>query len=823
MDKLSGQLRLRPTRIGFLLRPTDMRSLRRILRLCACLWGGAFNPLIPVCRVVPKAWRREAHVVVPGPALTHGYIGFFEPDVYVEAEAGLADECGIDRITDSRFSRRVVTLDDFVIQDPARLPEFAFGLSVFDLYQNLYATDYKFASRHDRPVVLFEGGGPDATFIEAVAGGFPDDARLSFFRQVYLDAFEPNIQKPSPENWISALQSSAGSPLGFTEHGIDRHPDRSWNPCVFVADPRSPLDMLDLWNLRQFHGNVLPLNMRWLADSRDFLRDFIERHHRPLPGNPNGVMIHTTIEFGRSIDPERVEDISKTILDGLPPRSCVLKTWYDPIWNISLDDMVLRRERAVIEAKSQRLDFSLESTAEPVVTFPSLFPEFAEQFGGNRARWVNVIRLTELVGNSGIALALPSTPRKLLNLRMRRGQDLIVSREGFAIPQRHKDHTQFLRLLRGPNAISEWLRERGIEATPSDSGRIADQLLSAVGGFWGAHVLSDAETIKLLDKMSKSVHIHREGSRSEEYPARTAHVSEWMGLVRRRQQQPFTGRLNLQSFVKAGALRLGLAIDCPHCEYENWYGIGHLNERVVCERCLREYDFPQGTLNFGNAPWRYRVTGPFSVPNYADGAYSTVLALRCLAEGLGGGRNPVTYSSNLNLKIDGQRIEVDFACWYARERITGLSEEPLFVVGETKSFADEAVQDVDVNRLRLIGTKLPGTVLVVAVLKDALSSGERKRIGRLAMWGREPMADGRWTAPVVVLTGMELLAPDSVEHQWTEAGGCRQELAEPGYFRMDNLVTLAELTQQVYLGLPSYVSWYEGRTEKRRGRHKKVR
>jgi hypothetical protein len=770
---------------------------------------------------LPEAWRREPYARVTGRALAQGYIHFFEPDVYVEAQPGLAAECGIDRDSDFGLYKRVVTLEDFLTQEDGRVPEFAFGLSMFDLYRDLYAKEYGFEPRHERQVVLFEGRGTDVPFIEAVSGAFPDDERLSFFRQGYLDAFDPKVQVPNADNWVNALQSSAMNPLTFTRHGIDRHPDGSWDPCVFVVDPKSPLDLLDLWNFRQFYGNVLPFNLDWMTECRDFRREFIERNHRPLPGNPHGVMIHTTVEFGSSIDPELVEEISKTILDGLPPRSWARKEWYDRIWDTHSDDMVARRERALIDAKSQSLDIALDHDREPIATFPSLSPEFAEQFGGHGARWINVASLNDFVGRSGLALTLPSTPLKLMDPRLRFGEALIVSREGFVLPQQYKDHTQYFRPITGQIAITEWLREKGIEASPSESGRITHQVLAAVDGFWGAHILSDGETIKLLDKMSKSVRTHLEGGRVEEYPDRTAHVLSWLDLVARRKARTFAPTLDVQSFVNAGALRLGLAVQCPNCEYENWYGVGQLNERLTCERCLQGYDFPQGTMNFGNTPWRYRVTGPFSVPNYADGAYSTVLALRCLPRGLGSGRHPITYSSNLNLDIAGEKVEVDFSCWYARERMRGHGEEPLFVVGEAKSFADEAVGEADVRRLRLIGTKLPGTVLVIAVLKNELSSREKKRIGRLALWGREPMADGSRRAPVVVLTGTELFAPHHVEHEWRKAGGRRQELTEAAYVRMDNLVTLADLTQQVYLDLPDYWAWFKEHMERRRRRRKK--
>ena len=814
MDKLSGELKLRPTRIGFLLRPGDHRSLRRIVRLCACLWGGTYNPLIPVCRVLPKAWRGDLYSRLTGKSVTQGYLRFFEPDVYVEAQPGLAIECGIDDDSSFGFHSRVVPLDEFVKHESGRAPEFAYGLSIFDVYRELYAKEYRFQPRDERNVVLFDGRSSDMSFIEAVSGAFPKDETLGFIRRGFVDAFKPEIRTPTAANWLDALRRAAGDPLGITRYGIDRHPDRSWNPRVFVVDPTSPLDILDLWNLRLFHDDVLPVNVRWLKECRSSLRRFIERSHRPLPGNDHGLTTHCIVEFGRSIDPEVADQVSEEILGGLPERSWVRKMWYDRIWDTRSDDIVVSTERSVIEARSVRLDIDVESEAEPMVKFPTLSPDFAARLGGQVARWANVLRLTDYFGRSGLALTMPSTPKKLMSPWVRRGRPLIVSREGFVLPQAYKNQSEFFILSRGSVLIVEWLRERGVESRASEAGKVVDQVINAVNGIWGASLLADAETLKLLDKMSKSVRrsVGRDGV--EEYPDRTAGVSEWQGIVRRRKDETFAPRLDVQSFVNAGALKLGLAIRCPNCDCENWYGVSELQERLSCERCLGDYDFPQGTLNFGNTPWRYRVTGPFSVPNYANGAYSTVLTLRCLTSGLGFGRNNLTYCSSLNLDIGGESIEVDFACWYRRDLKLGLSEEPLFVMGEVKSFADKAIQIEDVRRLRLIGAALPGTVLVIAVLKEELSSKERRRLASLALWGRKPLADGRWRAPVVILTGGELFANDGVQRVWREHGGLRSELTKAAYVRMDNLVTLADLTQQVHLNLPSYWSWFENRMDR---------
>jgi hypothetical protein len=75
--------------------------------------------------------------------LADAYIRFFEPDVFVEAEAGLAIEAGIEDL--KRFGwERVAPLRKFVRPEDKRHDDFAFGLSVLDIYKELYAKEFKF-------------------------------------------------------------------------------------------------------------------------------------------------------------------------------------------------------------------------------------------------------------------------------------------------------------------------------------------------------------------------------------------------------------------------------------------------------------------------------------------------------------------------------------------------------------------------------------------------------------------------------------------------------------------------------------------------------
>ena len=583
---------------------------------------------------------------------------------------------------------------------------------------------------------------------------------------------------------------------------------------MFIADPSNPHDLIDLWNLHQFCDQVLPVNVKWLSELRDFLTEIIKRTHRPLPGNPHGVMINTTIEFGRSIGVDRTDEICRTIFNDLPLGSWTRKSWYDPIWEFHSEDGIPKQEPAVIEAKSESVNLDYEHGKDLVAEFPALSPSFAQRYGARNARWVNVLRLSDFASHSALALALPSTSSGLFGTRLLGPEAFMVTREGFVLPQKYRDTTQFFRLPTGGKAIRKWLGEQGIVATPSEPGRIADQILARTDGFRRAYLLSHEETLKTLDKMARREHKRGDG-KVEGYPDRTAPVSDWEGLINRRKQEQFEPTLEIKAFVEVKALRLGLAIRCPYCKFKTWYGVGQMKERLTCERCLQEHDFPQGTLNFRNTPWHYRVTGPFSVPNYARGAYASVLALRCLATGLEGHSTSISYSSSLNLQIDGQPREIDFACWYTREHAFRRREDAIFVVGESKSFADEAIDKRDIETLKAIAQKLPATVLVMAVLKGELSRSDKALLCPLALWGREHLADGRWRAPVIVLTGKELFAPHYVQREWCKSGGLREELATPAYVRMENLTTLADLTQQVYLDLPDYNTWLKDRYARR--------
>jgi ribosomal protein S27E len=139
-------------------------------------------------------------------------------------------------------------------------------------------------------------------------------------------------------------------------------------------------------------------------------------------------------------------------------------------------------------------------------------------------------------------------------------------------------------LLGGAEAVIAWLDEHGVKASPSDSGRIAEQVLVSVGGIRGTTLLADRDTLKLLDDMAKSVRRYADGT-IEEFEDRAIDVDRWKVLVHRRTNAGPYRWISLDAFVKANVLKLGLSVVCPNCLKMNWVGLSAMSEQLTCERC----------------------------------------------------------------------------------------------------------------------------------------------------------------------------------------------------------------------------------------------
>ncbi len=821
MPEISATIRLRPTRIGFLVQPNDLVSVRKIMRACACLWGGTLNPIIPVFRTPPREWRRERYDHVKGLAVARGYINFFEPDVIVESKHGLLEESGLGALRDKYEMREfVVPLKSFLTpQDHRDWSEPAFGLGIIDVFRHLYKTEQRFQFRDKRPSVLIKPE-RDSGIVDAIFGAYPRQRDTDYIANGYKDVFAPTELMATPESWLEVYKNRARTPLGITNHGIDS--TRYWyhDPVVYVFDPARATDLIDFWNLCLEPSPVLPIPVDWFAPLTDHICEVLRQEYRLVRGNPSGIMHHATVEFSRSIAKDQADEFTNLLKANLPSEVLFFTNQRNRIWAQLPENQGPHFRRREVFAEESRPTLTVKDEQGLRAKFETLTPIFASRHGGHQNRWVNTVQ-PSAYAQENIATVLPnnlfdrSWPRLALG-----GDQVIVGSEGWVYCQQFKNWDETIELLTREDALIGTFRRLGIESKLSEPGHIAKQMLEHLGGLWNVDLLCDLETLQLINKMSGGVRRrNRDNDEIEEnFERRSVSGKVWADIISRRKQKGALVRLELADFTKKNIIRLGLETDCPHCHVTNWHSLTVVDYSVVCERCLNPYDFPQSELRQHNKNWAYRVIGPFSVPDYGRGSYGALLTLRVL-EKFSGASSEITYSTALDLEFDGICTETDFAVLWRKEMIDQQSS-PELILGEAKSLGKEdIIKQKDLKKLKTVGRKLPGAVIVISVLRDNFTPSEKELLVPFVNWARRLDEHGRPTNPVILLTAHELFMDHFITSTWKALGEPYASYAE--YWHTQSLQNFAEATQRVYLNIQPFHQWRDKEWKKRVARKKR--
>ena len=805
MNNIRVDIRLRPIRFGFLVRPDDKENILEIFRINTCLWGGIFNPIIPFFKRVPSWWERHGFRFENARQIINGYLDFFEPDFLVEAEEGLADGFGFD-------SESVLQLTD-ILEKSGEERWGKFGLSVHDLYSELYQEEFRFELRHQRNMVHVEPKeGAFAGFVAANFGSFPTQEGLGYFEHNYKDIFNPEHKLLDAVVLSELYQSGYGSALGIgcAKLQIDYH-DRG-EIRLFILDAKKSRDLVDFWNLRATHEHVIPVPIQWIEELSPFCKKLILDNYRSLHGNPNRLAHSLTSMFSRSIPENNIEQTYKNYLRVDEKDANVVQKWYPSIWG-KPSDKVARTTRPTLESDKKSMDIQI-SGDNPEIRFDPLFPEFANEYG-NKFRVANVVRLQDWGYTGQITTVFPCNHKNPTFPKFKfRMEPLLPTTEGLIIFPEYRDFSEQWNLVDGTTAFNQWLNANQIPAIPSDAGRATQQIIETLKGGWGVGSLAHRGVIELLDEMSRRP------------LTKTAHYKEFENKIHRAISDKRTKRGIFQTLVERKAVELGLELKCSKCSSWSWYSLEQLDYSPTCSLCLKHFNFPViKPIDNQHSRWAYRVVGPFALPDYAQGGYASALAIRFFTDVTDrGNRTAVTWSSGQEMTLPiGKKIEVDFMLWYQREETLAINYPTEIVFGEAKSFGEEVFTPNDVNRMKLLAEAFPGSTLVFATMKEGLSQEEINRIRKLAQWGRVYYRDRKQTrAPVIVLTGTELFTPMFLEDSWKEKGGKHKDLTEPGWVRTDNLRVLADLTQQLYLGMSSYDSFVDDEIRKRERRRARL-
>lgn len=773
-------LRVRPIKLGFLVRPGDWSDLYSSVVAATRFWAGIHSVLVPAYRRRPSGWGGR----MPAREIVAGYLHKGAVDYLIDLTGGAVDH--------GFPEERVRSIED-LLSESWEIAGHE-GVPVAYLFHHLFRKELRFSPRDapqiKRPVWQTPGWKPA---MAAYFGAFGDDANGRLTAELYDEYLSPVEEVVSATNFLELFDSHYPLRVGAMRV---RAYSPIWDPDVlFLMDPQSWLDVVDFWNLRAMGFRVRPVPLPWQDDLTEASVALAQRVHVPLRRNPQ-VMRRLKVLVSRST---QAADWSPTIdsLRDLAPGEWVVNESYPAIWSA--------RPHRWVADPAPRLELVCEDrTVESVATdgrftVPAAAPPFFEDEPFPDASWVNRLRLRTYAGGPEVAGPLPEMPnaRRLFSAT---GEPVWTTVSGIQLVVRWPNWTHHFALPNANVVFQEWLDRKSYRAVISPPGHLANKLVHRMGGKWGVGVLAQRPLIELFARMSRGG-IETESLVDGEVPttAQTAAVSgpELLEVLRPSEEQDrergkARAKRTLERLTEQGVLELGLRLPCPECQHHSWFALGQLDTALECPRCVTEFPFPLADPPSGGS-WRYRLVGPFAVAGLAHGAYTVALSLRFLTAEM---RGSVTWIPSVVLKRQGRRdAEADFAGFYAPEHSRSPEVVPFF--GECKSLSGR-FERKDVARMEELARDFPEAVLLFCTLRDHLSKEERRRIRGLcsrvdAQW-RGRGAAGR----VVVLTGYELFGADMLKRWWAEHPH-REDAGLPERPRVQDLEELAEWTSRLHL------------------------
>lgn len=794
-------IKLRPLRFAFLVDPGNAQQVREAIRLASTLWGGAYCPIIALHRRMPRSWKDPIRVP-PAKSVVLGYLDAFDPDVLVRLSAKVPDY-----VTDTK--RRIIaaqdvwrTLDDRVAWSPQ------WGVGIFELFEGIFEEFFKYKAKYPPQMLLPKLPAAMGLFWASVFGDLPPKI-ADLVRRDHAEALE--IQEPEfkVETLSEFMSGNALFPRRWTQFGLNVHGGRGirGDAAVYFMDGDRLEDIIDFWNLRATGRPVLPLPKQFqnTPEFEGLITDYLKAHRVHWRHDPKVCEVAHFIRSRHSTMDE-MQAYAKTLKLEIPKGDTstdgffALQHWYPRIWDEwgrDKDDAVPCDTYAELEAS-----IDVDDPKDLRVRFKPLLPTFADNHGiHSEGRCANDIEFRFYGAGEYLAEVFPPSSGPHFEQAISgigSWRDWRVGRHGL-VKVVANDRKEARDVPSAESVVFAWLTDLGWKPKLSAAGLLAKQMYRTLDG--QPFALHNPKLIGLLERMNgglvkDNLEPMEDNKVTQE---RDMPVAELKNRV-----QGFGGRGDLYGYLlKKRILRLGLRVQCPHCTRHSWFPLDAVRDTFSCPRCLNA--FPALETLEGSV-WSYKTAGPFSVPNYADGAYAVLLAVQCF-EDRKMSTMRITPALSFTAEKDGSRLEADFALFW-QEAVFGERREGL-AFGECKTYRQ--FEERDFKRMREIAKAFPGAVLVFSTLRKELTDFEIKKIGTITKRGRKYWKSERPLNPVLILTGTELLSFSGAPHCWDDALKQRFDHAR-------GLMALCDATQQIYLKLPSWHSDWQLKWERRRNR-----
>jgi hypothetical protein len=627
---LNLRISYRPVRVGWCVRMGDLEDVHRVLRWTHTLWGGRYNPIIPVHATVDGAQlvrRFRVDALFPA-ANDQALIGFAEsfphlswPDFRRPTEF----------FEESGSGKRAPLLD--ISHPVSRLHrEYVKGESAPKMTASLFTWDLK---------------DPLADVFSAQFGSYPSPPEMGVdcagfvIKQLAGKSIALAASDPLPADAFRAITPSA-----ITRFELEGHNRFGHRSGFYVGDANNFEDIVNFWNLRSANLAVVffdPAHEERFKAIRDSFVQFLDGNEPELNDTTPPVWVWS-VGGNPPINPQEFGKkgfISATAIARFLPSIDFPLMQCKPRWvspSVSED-----RNRTLISVQLPD-----QPTAQEV--------EYARQklvVGVGTGLWLN--------RESDRTLATPFLPElnEFYRREMLLGSDGVrVQQDGFGIVEDIGSSSVSFFSLHTSQVIGEFFKFFGIRAELSVAGRIAKRVIQQMGGFQGCRPFKFPGVRALIERYGPLESFTRGAATSmiaqvtAPGPINFPRLYAEGGLL--------TPTSTFDYLLSKRVFRAGLELLCPNCNLEFWLALEPLGHEVTCEYCGEKFNL---AAQLKDRDWRFRRSGLFGRENHQEGAIPVALTLQQLDTNLSRVLGFRILSTSFNLFPAGASInscETDF-------------------------------------------------------------------------------------------------------------------------------------------------------------------
>lgn len=712
MNTLSITVRYRPIRIGWCIRAEDFAAMRNAIKLTFTMWGGRYNPIIPIDNFEAAS----------------SLVRLFRVDVLWP----VSDDEAI-----KEFIKRFPHLPNPFFQDELFIPYSNDERSpqLLDIYhpiRRLHEEHFKNNPSPNTTVTIFEWQAEDplADVLLTTFGAIPPtevtgtDYLGLLKQQVSAETVVLNPKEPLPQ-----LAGNVWSVSTFCHAFMQQHYSvlNHWgHPGIYVGNASDFDDIVTFWNLRATGTSLMFFDpnqtTRFEPNQTDWLKLLRARPKERFESD-NSIAI-----WFRESMPE--PDISM-FGQGLRLRTAGNGTWNG--LNIKAPCMYFS-EGSALAAIGE------DSSGLPKLSFQLPTKPFNEDtYLYDQHLVVSIDPGIGLFGNDRATLQTPYVPE--LNEYFGRQyyfewDKARVEPDGMGIISIASRSDLSLNALDVVELVKRVFSVTGIDAQPSKPGLIASRLIQQMGGLQGCRVFKIGGVRMLLEKFGPDTSfshqcalqaIGKGDSVNGIFP-----ISEYNNLFI--ESRPYHTQLRphdvFSYLLKKGVYRTGLNFDCPSCLLEFWLSLDDVRPEVACEYCGHRFNVAP-YLRDKNV-WRYRRSGLFGRADNQEGAIPVILTIQQLHTTFLS--REMLYAPAMTLEsksIAISKCETDFVT-LAKSPLDGKID---IAIGECKT--RKQISDEDVNNLRAIADAFPSERFNVYIIFSKLGSFSSEELARVRQLNNE--------------------------------------------------------------------------------------